>query len=148
MAEQTKDNTVKILVVDDHEVVRKGLAQLIEQESDLEVCCGAANAEEAIDYLANCPADLVIMDLAIGSMTGIQLTEKLKVLYPEIRVLILTICEDLAYVKRAFRAGASGYVFKDEASEVIIRAIRDVMSGRMHVSRAVAEKIIEAKTSR
>lgn len=148
--EMEKENLrqkVRILIVDDHEVVRRGLCQLITEQGDMEVCGEAENASDAIDLLANMKADMVILDISMRGMNGIQLTEKLKVLYPDLPVVVLSICDDVTYVKRAFRAGASGYVSKHEASEAIIDAIRDVLSGKMHVSRAMAEKIIEAKTS-
>jgi DNA-binding NarL/FixJ family response regulator len=146
--EKQKDSgKVQILIVDDHEVVRRGLCQLITEQGGMEVCGEAENALAAINLLANVKADLVILDISMRGMNGIQLTEKLKVLYPDLPVVVLSICDDVTYVKRAFRAGASGYVSKQEVSGAIIDAIRDVLNGRMHVSRAMAEKIIEAKTS-
>ncbi len=145
---QNEPCRIQILIVDDHAIVRAGLAQLIGQEPDMEVCGEAENANQAIDLLANLKADLVIMDISIGGMTGIQLTEKLKSLYPDLLIIVLSIHDDLTYVRRAFRTGAKGFVSKHEASEGIIAAIRDVISGKLHVSRAMAEKIIEAKTSR
>lgn len=148
--EMEKENLrqkVQILIVDDHEVVRRGLCQLIAEQGDMEVCGEAESASDVIDLLAKMKADLVILDISTRAMNGIQLTEKLKVLYPDLPVVVLSICDDVTYVKRAFRAGASGYVSKQEVSEAIIDAIKDVLNGRMHVSRAMAEKIIEAKTS-
>ena len=150
MAKEKKESLgkkVRIVVVDDHEVVRKGLCQLIGEQGAMEVCGEAENASDAMELLGNMKADLVILDISMRGMNGIELTEKLKVLYPDLPVVVLSICDDVTYVKRAFRAGASGYVSKHEVSEAIIDAIKDVLSGRMHVSRAMAEKIIEAKTS-
>ena len=136
------------MIVDDHEVVREGLTRLICQENGLDVCGGAQNAVEAMKILATGQVDLVIMDISIEGMNGIQLTEKIKSLYPDLPVIMLTIHEDPVYARRAFRAGAVGYIAKDEASESVIKAIRRVLTGKTYVSSRIVQRIIAEKTSR
>ncbi len=138
----------RIMIVDDHAVVREGLRRLICGEDGLEVCGEAQNAVEALTILDKEPVDLVIMDISIEGMNGIQLTEKLKSLYPDLPVIMLTIHDDPVYAGRAFRAGAIGYIAKDEASESVIKAIRQVLSGRSYVSSRIVQQIIAAKASR
>ena len=138
----------RIMIVDDHAVVREGLTRLICGEAGLDVCGEAENAVEAMEILAAAPVDLVIMDISIKGMNGIQLTEKIKSLYPDLPVIMLTIHDDPAYARRAFRAGAVGYIAKDEASESVIKAIRRVLSGRSYVSDRIVQRIIAIKSLR
>ncbi len=138
----------RIMIVDDDAVVREGLTRLICREARLDVCGGAQNAVEAMKILATEPVDLVIMDISIEGMNGIQLTEKIKSFYPDLPVIMLTIHDDPVYARRAFRAGALGYIAKDEASESVIQAIRRVLSGGSYVSSRIVQGIIAAKTSR
>ncbi len=138
----------RIMIVDDHAVVREGLTRLICGEDGLDVCGGAQNAVEAMKILATEQVDLVIMDISIEGMNGIQLTEKIKSLYPDLPVIMLTIHDDPAYARRAFRAGAVGYIAKDEASESVIKAIRQVLSGRSYLSGRIVQQIIAAKAVR
>ncbi len=138
----------RIMIVHDHAVVREGLTQLICGENGLDVCGAAQNAVEAMEILATKSVDLVIMDISIAGMSGIQLTEKIKSLYPDLPVIMLTIHEDPVYARRAFRAGAIGYIAKDEASESVIKAIRRVLSGRSYVSSRIVQRIIAIKSLR
>ena len=138
----------QIMIVDDHAVVREGLTRLICEADGLDVCGGAQNAAEAMKILATKPVDLVIMDISIEGMNGIQLTEKIKSLYPDLPVIMLTIHDDPAYARRAFSAGASGYIAKDEASESVIKAIRRVLSGESYISSRIVQQIIAAKALR
>lgn len=138
----------RIMIVDDHAVVREGLTRLICGANGLDVCGGAENAVEAMNILATGQVDLVIMDISIDGMNGIQLTEKIKSLYPDLPVIMLTIHDDPAYARRAFRAGAAGYIAKDEASESFVKAIRQVLSGKSYVSDRIVQRIIAAKASR
>ncbi len=137
----------QIMIADDHAVVREGLTRLICGEAELDVCGGAENAVETMNILATKSVDLVIMDISIEGMNGIQLTEKIKSLYPDLPVIMLTIHDDPIYARRAFRAGAVGYIAKDEASESVIKAIRQVLSGRSYLSDRIVQRIIAAKAS-
>ena len=128
----SKDKT-RILIVDDHPVVRQGLIQLINHEPDLVVSAEAENAAQALEVLENESVDIAVVDISLNGTNGIQLTEKIQSKYPGLPVMILTIHDETAYAKRALEAGARGYVNKTEAAEILIAAIRLVLSGKQYL---------------
>ena len=115
-----KDRKKRITVVDDHPVILEGLEQLINREDDLVVCATAGNAKDALEAVRKKQVDLVIVDMLLRDTTGIQITIELKSRWPNLYVLILSMSDDPYHVKRAFQAGARGYLTKDEVSEKII----------------------------
>ena len=133
----------RILIVDDHPVVRQGVASLINMESDLMVCAEAENAVQAFEALEKETLDLAIVDISLNGTNGIQLTEKIKSKYPGLPVLILTIHDDAAYTKRALEAGAKGYVNKREAAETIIAALRLVLSGKQYFKGQISQDVLK-----
>lgn len=140
-------NKTRILVVDDHAIVRQGLIKLIETEFDLMVCSEAENADQAIKAMAGQQYDLAIVDISLEGINGLELTEIMKLRSPKMIVLILSMYEGLFYAQRALRAGASGYVAKYEAAEKIITAIRLVLSGKIYVSNSKMVKSLSEATS-
>ena len=135
-------NKKQILVVDDHAVVREGLRLLIEQQEDLEVCALAENFEQAMEYINQGNCDLVIIDISLRGQNGLTLTEEIKSRKPHLPVLILTMHDEELYIKRAFRAGAKGYVTKNEATDSVISAIRLMLQGRDYISDSIAQKFL------
>jgi DNA-binding NarL/FixJ family response regulator len=133
----------RILIVDDHPVVRQGVASLINMESDLMVCAEAENAVQAFEALEKETLDLAIVDISLNGTNGIQLTEKIKSKHPDLPVLILTIHDDAAYTKRALEAGAKGYVNKREAAETIIAALRLVLSGKQYFKGQISQDVLK-----
>jgi DNA-binding NarL/FixJ family response regulator len=133
-------NKTKILIVDDHPILRRGLMQIINEEPDLEVYAEAENAAQAIEVLERQPIDLAIVDISLDGIDGIDLTAKIKSEHPHIPVLVLTMHEEREYAKRAFGAGAKGYVTKHENAETIIAAIRLVLLGKSYVSEIMTQK--------
>lgn len=133
-------NKTRILVVDDHAIVRQGLIKLIETEVDLIVSFEAESAQKAMKAIENQKFDLAIVDITLEDMNGLELTEMIKLRHPEIIVLILSMHDGLFYAQRALRAGASGYVAKYEAAEKVITAIRQVLSGKTYVGDSKAMK--------
>lgn len=133
---------LRIMLVDDHPIVRYGFARLLSAEPDLVVCAEAVDARAAIDELASHP-DVVVVDISLGSTSGIDLIRELKARQPELRVLVVSMHDELLYAERALRAGASGYVMKHEATNQIVRAIRAVASGGMFVSEAVSTRLVQ-----
>lgn len=139
------DDQVKkkqILVVDDHAIVREGLTLLINQENDLEVLAAAETAEQALDEVAKGNINLAVVDISLDGMSGLQLTEKIKNRDPNLPVLILTMHDEELYARRAFQAGARGFVTKHEASQTIITAIRMMLTGRDYVSDSITQKFL------
>ena len=135
-----KRETVCILLVDDHPLVRERLKELIEREPDLVVCGEAADHQEALQSVKASPPDLVILDLTLRDSHGLDLLKDLHVQYPDIAVLVLSMHDESLYAERAIRAGARGYITKQEATRNVMKAIRTVLSGNIYLSDArVAE---------
>jgi len=130
----------RILIVDDHPIVCEGLAQLIHQQQDLEVCAATGNGKHALEVIEKEAMDLAIIDIMLGDMDGLALTAGIRYNHPNLPVLILSMHDDLFYVKNALAAGANGYITKDEAAEEIITAIHHVLKGKIYIGRKLAKK--------
>lgn len=139
---------IKIIVVDDHPVVRRGLKQIINEECDMEVAGEAENAQEAFGVIRNRRCDLILLDITMPGTSGLDVLKQLKYEYPELPVLVLSVHSEDQYAIRAIRAGASGYLTKDSVPETLINAVRKVISGGKYVSPLLAEKLaLEVKKS-
>ncbi|MCG3179229.1 MAG: Transcriptional regulatory protein DegU [Phycisphaerae bacterium] len=134
---------VRVMIVDDHPVVRHGLARLIEDEPDLRVCGLAASATEAMGLLRKERPDLVVVDISLDDINGIELIKQIKAMDPTIRMLVSSMHDESLYAERALHAGARGYVSKHEATETIIQAIRCVMGGGVYLSRSMTEQVLQ-----
>ena len=131
-----------ILLVDDHPLVRHGLAQLINPQDDLEVCGEAGTPDEALAAVRKLRPNLAIVDLSLGDADGLDLVKALQHGHPDLPVLVCSMHKESAYAERALRAGARGYVMKQESNSVVLAAIRRVLSGQIHVSEPVASKML------
>jgi DNA-binding NarL/FixJ family response regulator len=131
---------IQIMVVDDHPVVLEGLRQLVNQEDDLLVCAKARNAKEALETIKKQQVDLAIVDMLLENTTGVQVTEKLKLRCPNLKILVFSMSHELQYVRLAFQAGARGYITKEEVAKEILVAIRHVHSGKVYISAVLAKK--------
>lgn len=123
-----------IMIIDDHPIVRQGLAQLIGQEDDLIVCGEAAEVDEAKQLLAKVIPDLVLLDISLKNSNGIDLIKFIHSSYPHVFVLVLSLHDASAYADRVLQSGARGFVSKAEAVENVVVAIREVLSGGIYVS--------------
>lgn len=132
----------RVLVVDDHPIVRRGFAQLINHEPDICVCGEAEDLPQALSALESEQPDLVIVDIVLKNANGLELLKRLPVLAPETRALVVSMHDEQIYAERALRAGARGYVMKQEADEVIVTAIRRVLQGGIYVSDQINERIL------
>jgi DNA-binding NarL/FixJ family response regulator len=141
--EQAKDNRTRVLLVDDHAVVRFGIAQLINHQSDLVVCGEEENASLALTAIARLKPDLVIADISLRDSSGLELMRNIKAQYAGMPVLVVSAHDETIYAEIAFRAGALGYLMKQEALEKIIPAIRRVLSGNIFVSDAMTAKMLQ-----
>lgn len=130
----------RVVLVDDHPVVRAGLASLIEAENDLEVCGEAADLDEALAVVEREQPDLVVVDLSLRSSSGLDLIRRLA--ERETKTLVASMHDEATYAERALAAGALGYVHKGEATREIVQAIRRVMAGRVYLSESVSEKVV------
>ena len=133
----------RIVIVDDHPLFRKGLEQLIHNSDDGFAVCGeAANAAEAMSVIRKIKPDLAIVDLSLPGANGIELVKNIRAEFPKLPVLILSMHDESLYAVRALRAGAQGYVMKQEALENVIGAIREVFAGRPYLSPDMSAKLI------
>ncbi len=132
----------KILVVDDHSVVRQGLARFINNEQDLIVCAEAEDAGEAITAIDRTSPDAAVVDVGLKGTNGIELAKAIKNRF-SIPVLILSMLDEAIYAERAIKAGARGYIMKSESVEMIIGALREIMSGKIYLSPSIKESLLE-----
>lgn len=133
----------RILVVDDHPIVRQGLALLINQEADLLVCGEAEEATGAMHALAFSKPDILIVDISLNGPDGIDLLKNIRSTHPTLPVLILSMHDESMYAERALRAGANGYIMKQEATEKVLVALRRILSGEIYVSDRIANKMLK-----
>ena len=124
----------RILIVDDHPLVRHGLSALIDNEPDLTVCAEAATERAGLDAIAASQPDLVIADLSLKNGDGLEMVKEIRLRHKHLPVLVLSMHDTPLYAERAFQAGASGYVTKQEMSETVLIAIRRVLDGEKYLS--------------
>ncbi|MBN9658691.1 MAG: response regulator transcription factor [Acidobacteria bacterium] len=136
-------SNIQVLLVDDHGVVRKGLRFLLEQEADLAVAGEAADGREAVRLAKELTPQVIVMDIAMPQLNGIDATAQIVKQNPAIGVLILSMHNDEAYLLRALECGARGFLLKDNAEEDLVRAIRIVASGKPFFSPAIAQALLE-----
>src|SRR5436309_13893328 len=137
-----KDTRSRILLVDDHAVVRYGIAQIINRESDLMVCGEEEDASKALSAIGTLKPGLVIADISLKDSSGLELMRNIKAQYPGLPVLVVSTHEEQIYAEIAFRAGALGYLMKQEALDKVVGGIRRVLSGNIYVSDALAAKML------
>lgn len=137
-----KKTKAKVLVVDDHQIVRQGLMLLINQASDLETCGEADNAVDALKTIDAKSPDIAIVDISLKDTNGIELIKDIRIRHPKLLVLVLSMHDEMFYAERVLRAGARGYVTKDDASEKVIVAIRKVLSGEIYLSERMSARML------
>lgn len=136
------NTTRRIFIVEDHAITRRGYQVLINSEPDLVVCGEAANAQDALGMISVLAPHLVISDISLSGMNGIELTKHLKARFPEIPVLVVSMYDESLYAERALQAGAHGYVMKDEMDSTIVAAVRRVLEGKFFLSEQVNTRIL------
>lgn len=134
---------IKVLIVDDHPAVREALAIRIATQPDLEVCGEAADLSEALKLAAATDPDVAIIDIALKTSSGIELIKRLKHRSAKIRMIVWSMYSESLYAERALRAGAVGYLTKEQATSRIIDAIRDVLAGNLFLSSAIATRLLK-----
>jgi DNA-binding NarL/FixJ family response regulator len=132
-----------ILIVDDHPMMREGLAQLISHEKDIHVCAEAGNAHEALEKANALKPDLILTDITLPGKGGIELIKDIKAMQPGAQVLVISMHDEVFYVERVLRAGGRGYIMKQEGGKKIMEAIRQVLDGKVYVSEKMSAKILE-----
>jgi len=132
----------RVLVVDDHPIVRQGLTLLINRESDLTVCGEAEDAHTAMQSLNSTRPDILVVDISLHGPDGLDLLKNVRSRHPELPVLILSMHDESIYAERALRAGAQGYIMKQEATEKVLVALRRILSREIYVSERIANRML------
>lgn len=133
----------KILIVDDHPLVREGLATRLSRQADLQVCGQAATEDEALALVKETSPDLVLVDLTLKGGHGLELIKQVRSDQPQIKMLVVSGFDESLYAERALRAGALGYVNKQESNEKLLEAIRTVLAGKRFLSAAMAQRLVD-----
>lgn len=141
-ASRTGRKVSRVLIVDDHPIVREGYSKLIGNQPDLEVCGEAADASEAMRLIDATQPDLVVVDISLKEGNGIELCKDIRFQYPHVKMLVASAHDEALYAERVLRAGATGYVNKEEATDQLIEAIRLVISGKIYLSAEMTERML------
>ena len=144
---KTMPPKTKILLVDDHPLVREWLTNLINEEPDFEVCGSASNTHEALGLIGTLLPRIVVVDISLDGGSGLELIKDVKAVHPHVDMIVLSMHDEMLYAERAMRAGAAGYVMKREATDKVLEAIRTVLQGGHYFSNAVnamlAQKLVQ-----
>ncbi|MDR1893356.1 MAG: response regulator transcription factor [Spirochaetales bacterium] len=133
----------RIVIVDDHPIVRQGLEQLLEQEPDMKVSGAVGDAQDFMDLIKKEVPDIALVDLSLKNSSGLELIKDLAVQYPELKVLVISLHDEESYAERAIRAGARGFIMKVEATENLLMAIRRVIKGEIYLSEKMKTRLLE-----
>ena len=132
-----------VLVVDDHPLMRQGLALLINQQQDMQVCGEAEEAQAAMHAIAHLHPDIMILDISLTGPDGLELLKNIRATSPDLPVLILSMHDEAIYAERALRAGANGYIMKQEATEKVLIAVRRILNGEVYLSECTSNKMLQ-----
>jgi DNA-binding NarL/FixJ family response regulator len=143
MPAKNKPSQKRVLIVDDHPMMRTGLAQLIDNEADLKVCAGADNAGQALNMVVGQTLDLILLDLSLPDKHGLELIKDIQALKPGLPILVVSMHDESLYAERVLRAGGRGYIMKQEGGKMLLHAVRHVLNGQIYVSEKMAAGILE-----
>ncbi|HIP97205.1 MAG TPA: response regulator transcription factor [Anaerolineae bacterium] len=141
-------NTIRVLLADDHVVVRQGIRQFLEEAGDIEVVAEAGDGAEAIHLVEVHQPEVAVLDIRMPEVTGVEATRRIKERFPQVRVLVLTAYDDDPYVFALLQAGADGYVLKTASGDELVRAVRAVHQGGTALSPEIAGKVVRQAVSR
>jgi DNA-binding NarL/FixJ family response regulator len=142
MASKAPVEKLKVIIVDDHALFRRGLEMVLENEADIEVVGEATDGQQAVDRTSELMPDVVLMDVRMPRRSGIEATQRIKELMPHVKIVVLTNSDEEADLYEAIKAGASGYLLKEISSEEVADAIRSVVQGHSRISPAMASKLL------
>ena len=143
MPGKSKPAVKRVLIVDDHPMMRQGLAQLIDNEPDLKVIAEADTGGQGLDLVVNEKLDLALIDISLPDKNGLELIKDIRSVKPEMPILIVSMHDEVLYAERVLRAGARGYIMKQEGGKKLLQAIRQVLTGQIYVSEKMSARILE-----
>lgn len=138
-----EENTIKLIIADDHSFLREGIKKTIHDEIDMKIVGEASNAAEAVSIIKEKMPDIAIMDISMPGKSGLDVLKDLKAMKLKIKVLILSMHPEDRFAIRALKAGAMGYLTKESAPDELVKAIRTILTGRKYVSKSLADKLID-----
>jgi DNA-binding NarL/FixJ family response regulator len=136
---------IRILLADDHKIVRDGLKRILGAVPDMQVAAEAASGDEALALVKAGDYDVVMIDMSMPGLSGMALIKRLKIEKPKLRILVLSMHGEQQYAARALKAGASGYLSKDSAAEMLVGALRKIAAGGVHITEAAAASLVSAE---
>jgi len=142
------EHPARVMLVDDHAIVRQGMAMLINREPDMETCYQAEKIEEAVEANRNTPHDLVIVDMSLENASGLELVRRLQFEFPDLPILMVSMHDEAIYAESALKTGARGYVMKQAATETLLYAMRQVLQGEFYVSDALRSQMLKKAMGR
>ncbi len=148
MPAKSKSAAKRVLIVDDHPMMRQGLAQLIDNEPDLKVVAEADTGGQGLDIVLQQKLDLAVLDISLPDRNGLELIKDIRSVKPELPVLIVSMHDEALYAERVLRAGARGYIMKQEGGNKLLQAIRQVHTGQIYVSEKMSARILETFSGR
>ena len=148
MPGKSKSAVKNVLIVDDHPMMRQGLAQLIDNEPDLKVVAEADTGGQGLDIVVKEKLDLAVLDISLPDRNGLELIKDIRSVKPELPVLIISMHDEALYAERVLRAGARGYIMKQEGGNKLLQAIRQVLTGQIYVSEKMSARILETFSGR
>jgi DNA-binding NarL/FixJ family response regulator len=135
---------LRLLVADDHKIFRQGIKKLLDEESDMSIVGEAADGREAVQKATELKPDVILMDIAMANLNGLEATKKIKKVLPSARVIMLTMHKNEEYILQSFQAGASGYILKEGAVEELVSAIRSIYQDKSFLSPTISKTLIDA----
>jgi len=148
MPAKAKSPVKYVLIVDDHPMMRQGLAQLIDNEPDLKVIAEADTGGQGLDIVVKEKLDLAVLDISLPDRNGLELIKDIRSVKPELPILIISMHDEALYAERVLRAGARGYIMKQEGGKKLLQAIRQVLTGQIYVSEKMSARILETFSGR
>ncbi len=145
---KSKSQQRRILLVDDHAIVREGFAEIINNKPDLQVCGQSSTASRALEAVSRLRPDLVVVDLSLQGGSGLELIKQIRAVHPHVPMLVLSMHDEALYAERCLRAGALGYVMKQEEAETVMQAVHSVLRGEVHVSEAIRGRMLNTLVGR
>lgn len=132
---------IKIMIVDDHPIVRRGLKNIISDEPDMQIVCEASTGQQVMELVRKNELDIIILDISLPDISGFEILGRVKNFFPDVPVLMLSVMSEDLYASKSLKAGASGFINKESAPEELILAIRKIISGGQYISPLLAERI-------
>lgn len=140
-------NTIKVMIVDDHELIREGLSKIIDMENDIDIVYKAKSGIEALEVIKDIKPDVILLDINMGELNGIETLKKIKASGSKTKIIMLTVYDDVEYISQSINLGANGYVLKDSDSDTLIKTIKIVNDGGSYIQPTLATQLIKHMTT-